>query len=211
MTSASASVSDELFDMLRRLDQLLAQALQATHDSGSTNGDLFRGLHIGPDDVARWIAREPGVPLFLQGVGSRGDAREHLMKDSSRFVWLAESFGLSQFDLSILAIALAPHVDLRYESLYSYLQDDVTRRQASVDLALNLLCSSPREKLSCHERLGPESPLIRHGILHLVPPADRPNAPLLLHSLQVDLQIVDVVLGLGGLILLARGKRGQHS
>jgi hypothetical protein len=46
---------------------------------------------------------------------------------------------LSAFDVDLILLALAPKLDLRYERLYAYLQDDVTRTWPSVDLALNLL------------------------------------------------------------------------
>ena len=44
-----------------------------------------------------------------------------------------------------LLIALAPEIDPRYERLYAYLQDDVTRKRPSIDLTLNLLpATSPK-------------------------------------------------------------------
>ncbi|ABG51415.1 AAA ATPase [Trichodesmium erythraeum IMS101] len=36
-----------------------------------------------------------------------------------------------------MLIALAPEIDLRYDRLYAYLQDDFTSKGSSVDLALN--------------------------------------------------------------------------
>ena len=36
--------------------------------------------------------------------------------------------------------------DLRYERIYAYLQDDVTRRRPTVELVLNVLCESSAEK-----------------------------------------------------------------
>ncbi len=51
---------------------------------------------------------------------------------------LAATFQLDSFDLDALLICLAPALDLRYERLYAYLQDDVTRKQASVNLILDL-------------------------------------------------------------------------
>ena len=53
---------------------------------------------------------------------------------------LARLFGLSTLDIDILLICLAPELDNRYERLYAYLQDDVTRKRPSVDLVFNLLC-----------------------------------------------------------------------
>jgi hypothetical protein len=52
---------------------------------------------------------------------------------------LARLFHLTPFDVDTLLICLALELDLRYERLYAYLQDDVTKKLPSVDLVLNLL------------------------------------------------------------------------
>ena len=57
--------------------------------------------------------------------------------------WLAGAYGLSYFDLDVVLLALAPEVDLRYERVYAFLQDDVSRRRPTVDLALNLAVRNP--------------------------------------------------------------------
>jgi hypothetical protein len=75
---------------------------------------------------------------------------------------LARAFQLSSFDLDVILVALAPEVDLRYERLYAYLQDDVTRRRPSIDLAFNLLCTSPEDKLARRAHLAAAAPLSRH-------------------------------------------------
>ena len=56
---------------------------------------------------------------------------------------LATLFQLTPSDCDVLLICLAPELDLRYERLYAYLQDDVTQRRPTVDLATepSLLCS----------------------------------------------------------------------
>ena len=87
-------------------------------------------------------------------------------------------------------IALAPELDLRYERLYAYLQDDVTRKRPSVDLALNLLCPSAAVKLARRVHFAPDAPLIRHNLLHLIPDPNHVQPPLLAHSLKLDEQIV---------------------
>jgi hypothetical protein len=79
---------------------------------------------------------------------------------------------------------------LRYERLYAYLQDDVTRRRPSVDLALNLLCPSAEAKIEMRARFAPDALLIRHDIIHLLPDQNQPRPPLLSHYLKIDEQIV---------------------
>src|SRR5215831_12951791 len=52
---------------------------------------------------------------------------------------LQQLFGLTQFETDALLICLALEVDLRYERLYAYLHDDVTKKRPTVDLILGLL------------------------------------------------------------------------
>ncbi|MGD2116512.1 MAG: hypothetical protein PVG07_15775 [Acidobacteriota bacterium] len=42
---------------------------------------------------------------------------------------LATLFDLAPFDLDALLVCLAPELDLRFETLYAYLHDDVTRKR----------------------------------------------------------------------------------
>ena len=46
------------------------------------------------------------------------------------------------------AIALAPELDRQYVRIYAILQDDMSKKRPTVELALNLLCSTFYEKLS---------------------------------------------------------------
>jgi hypothetical protein len=109
--------------------------------------------------------------------------------------WLANEFGLNSFDLDVVIICLAPEVDLRYERIFAHLSDDVRRRRPTVELVLDLLCSSGTDKLRQRARLAADAPLVRHGLLHLDPPDGCPGAPLLAHGLRLDAQVVDVLLG----------------
>jgi SpoVK/Ycf46/Vps4 family AAA+-type ATPase len=183
-----------LLPELERLDHRLALATTAAAARYGPHAarDAFRGLHLDAADAARLLAQPPSAPFLTDDA----DASPPL---APRLAWLAQTFDLTRFDLDLLILALAPEVDLRYEQLYAYLQDDVTRRRPSVDLALNLLCSSAAAKLACRSRLAPESPLLRHHLLVLRPPSGQEASSFLNVTLQVDPQIVDVLLGQGGL------------
>ena len=61
---------------------------------------------------------------------------------SPRLERLALAFELDPFDQDAFLVCLAPDLDLRYERLYAYLQDDVTRKRPNVDLILRLASSS---------------------------------------------------------------------
>ena len=52
---------------------------------------------------------------------------------------LARWLGLSDLDLAALVLVFAPEVDVRYERVFAYLQDDVTRKRPTLDLLAGLL------------------------------------------------------------------------
>ena len=120
--------------LLKDSPQQAVRKAQAVYGSEAAN-DPYRGLRIDRDEVKRLLDRQPGIPLFA--VDTESDRI-----NNKPLNWLKQTFGLSEFDLDLILIALAPEIDLGYERLYAYLQDDVTRRRSSVDLALNLLCPS---------------------------------------------------------------------
>jgi AAA+ superfamily predicted ATPase len=193
---AGGSSLDSLLPALQRLDRLLQRAVaaaQAAYGSAAA-GDPFRGLHVGDDEVERLLAREPGAPA-LWAVGNEFEAPlPDAVADRSPLAWLAAAFDLAPFEVDLILIALAPEFDLRYERLYAYLQDDVTRRWPSVDLALNLLCRSAEAKLARRAHFGADAPLIRHGLLQLIPDPHQLQPPRLAHYLKLDEQIVRLLL-----------------
>lgn len=114
--------------------------------------------------------------------------------ETLRLVRLASLFGLDSFEQDVLLIAVAPIVDPRYEALYGYLQDDITRKQATVSLALDLLAPAGPERLTRLAYFAPTAPLFRH---HLLEPSADPSRPGLLHQpLVVYEEVVNWLLAL---------------
>lgn len=112
---------------------------------------------------------------------------------------LMQEYGLSKFEGEVLLVALAPELDLRYERLFAYLQDDVTRKRPTVDLVLDLLCQSAEKKLKERASFSIEAPLLQHKLIHLVPDPHQVRPSLLSHYVQLDEQIVSRLLEQEGL------------
>ncbi len=190
---------DDLSAALVRLDGQLSAAVQAAAAAYGTQGpgDRYRGLYVSHEDALHLLQREPGAPLLAPppAAAIEQSASDADVSASSPWGWLASAFDLSAFDLDIVLLALAPHVDLKYERLYGYLQDDVTRRHPTLDLALNLLCASKGERIARRAHLAPGAPLVRHRLLQLLPDPNQFQPPLLAHYLRLDDQIVNVLLG----------------
>lgn len=182
---------------LHRLDERLAKAIeQASALYGPDAAtDSNRGLYVTETDVVNSLNRTPGEPLFFS------DSQTFLKwgQVESQFLRLQQIYNLTEFDLDIVLIAIAPVIDRRYERIYAYLQDDVTQRHPTVDLALHLLCESATERLTQRSRFAATSPLLASACLQLVPDPHQVHPTLLAHYLRLDDQIAQFLIGQPGL------------
>ncbi|HSJ55213.1 MAG TPA: hypothetical protein VLC52_15845, partial [Anaerolineae bacterium] len=195
----------ERIDLLVRAQVWRARQLQAADPE-------FQGLYISEQEVDALLSEAIGRPRWTteQGTPSLGELREVLERMSVeiarrkaesarlgiplRLEEVVRLFGLTSFERDVLLVGLAPEVDLRYQKLYAYLQDDLTRKRPSVDLVLNLLCPSFEAKLGARRRLGPGAALIRHHLVQLLEDPAQPSAPLLARSLQLDERLAGYLL-----------------
>jgi hypothetical protein len=174
--------SDEyqgLFISEQEIDDLLhspllkpATSVEAADDQVTDPSEMARRL-IGRRVVA---TEQAGIPLRLP-----------------RLIAL---FGLSPLDVDALLICLAVELDLRYERLYAYAQDDVTKKQPRVDLVLNVLCPHLTDRIAARTIFSPSGPLLRHGLLELTPEPGQGYTPLLGRFVHLQRRILDFMLGL---------------
>ena len=109
---------------------------------------------------------------------------------------LADLFGLSEFELQAVVICLAPELRAKYDRLYAYLQDDITRKRPSVDLVLDLLCETEDERWNNLEVFSDSSALLRRGLLQTVEDPHSPSGSSgLAQFLRVDPRIRQFLLG----------------
>jgi hypothetical protein len=189
--AASAGLGD-LRGALLRLDLRLRLAVDAFRDQLAEKArDPFRGLYITEGDVDELLASVPAAELATRLLS--GPAAE----TAPRMKQLAHLFQLSPFEQEALLICLAPDLDLRYERLYGYLQDDATRRRPTVDLMLRLLgLTSPEAHVGARAAIGPEGRLLRRGLVALASNDDGATTPsLLARPLRVEERVVDFLLG----------------
>ncbi|MFV2063349.1 MAG: ATP-binding protein, partial [Chloroflexota bacterium] len=191
--SAQASLLD-LRARLRELETRVRVVVDARRSTAQAD-DRFRGLYISDDDVDALLDRTPDGHI---GPGGREGLREVPSAPrtndeailSSRVARLLPGFGLDAIDLDLLMVALAPDMDPRFERLYAYLQDDVTRRRASIGLALEL-CALSTWSIDARRRFALEAPLVAGGLLAI----EHDDRPMLTRQLRVSDRVVDHLLG----------------
>jgi len=183
--------------------------------TGATIGDEFRGLYVsesevdgilqgvypGSTQVVRRVAGQRTEVAFQEAIDRAAveiEARKAASVERGtplRLERLRALFALSQLDVSILLVSLAPEVELAYERLYAYLQDDVTRKRPGVALMLNLLCATPDERIDARERFAVDAPLLRHQVISLFGDPAQPHPPLLAQYIRPDPRIVEWLFG----------------
>ena len=199
---------------LGRVDLLLQRQIQRWQQAGQDPGDAFRGLYISDQEAQALMSRPVTYnwgDTSLDPVKARGqDPFDPALKEAAlqaralaeaarsqkhppRLVRLAEAFGLQDFDVDVLLICLAPHIDLRYERIYGYLQDDVTKKQPTINLVLDLLCPPGEERLYQLAHFSSQAPLFSHCLLER-PPEDHRNS-LLNQVLNIDRTVAAWLLG----------------
>ena len=161
----------------------IAAAVAARRSTDDRADDPFRGLYL-PDDAIDALLTAPRAPI-----GDLLPAPEPA-DGGDRLVRLAARAGLSPLDVDLLLIALAPDVDSRFEQFYGYLNDDVTRRRATVGLALRL-AGLPEAAVAGRARLDAGAPLRAAALLVV----EEPERPLLSRTLRVPDRVVAHLLG----------------
>jgi Winged helix domain, variant/ATPase family associated with various cellular activities (AAA) len=193
MSGADPSLA-HLLGRLRVLEARVRRAVEHRRDADPNFDDPFRGLYLSEADVDRLLdpdpapEDDPGGDL-LEGVEREADEAEAEL----RLRGIAAAFELTPLDLELLVVALAPDLDARFERLYGYLHDDVTRRRASVGLALELAGCLPAAA-AARRRLTDSGPLVEGGLV-LVEDRER---PFLSRSLRVPDRVTMHLLGEDG-------------
>jgi hypothetical protein len=191
--SAPPADAHLLLRQLARLDRRIetaVAAMQAAHGAEAA-ADPYRGLYVSHDEAGLLAVRAPGAPAEYAGAFPEAAWED----DGSRWAYLCRAAGLTPLDAGVLLVALAPELDLKYERLYAYLQDDVSRRRPTLDLALGLLCNDWEERVAGRARLAASAPLLRHGLLRLLDDPAQRDPPLLSRVLRPDPRVVEFLLG----------------
>ena len=149
---------------------------RGTRFGAEAGHDSFRGLYVTDENAAAALRHPPGEPLRMHQDAGPDRALEptwsDLAADHGGWAWLRRTYRLTDAELDVVLIALAPEIDLRYERVYGYLQDDVSRRRATVNLTLDLISTSPDEKLNQRSLFAADAPLLRSKM----PPTGRRGA-----------------------------------
>lgn len=161
----------------QRLDLLLHREVLRLRTRYRLSLDEFRGLYVSDEQVDSLLLNAGSVdPPSVTEASEIQRARNQAELDpASTWAMLVSRFRLTLFEQDVLLLALAPEFDLKYETIYGYLNNDVTRKWPTRDLALRLFASNTC-RMSAWEQLTKSAPLFLNGLLLPVAQGERPSA-----------------------------------
>ena len=176
-----AGLQSSLAAALGALDEALALAVdtQSRQLGADSLLDPWRGLRVDRREVERLLLDQRDDRGTESPAARLADAARAIAPFAQAAAWLS----LGDSDLAALLVALAPDVDLRYERIYAYLQDDVSRRRPSIDLVANLLARDTTQRLALVARFDADAPLVAAGALQW---RGGPDMPRLAQPMTID-------------------------
>lgn len=210
-----ASSLDHVLAELGRIDLKIRARVSRSREAGESK-EPYEGLFISELEVESLLSEpfglgnrdrrsqepaqeqqeqeSPDLSALEQEIAKRR-AESRRLGIELRLDTLADLFHLTPFDADVLLVCLVHEIDLRYERIYAYLQDDVTKRRPSVDLVLSLLSGYFEDRIAARERFSHMAPLFHHRLVSLIEDPAGSASPLLARFLKADDRVVDYLLG----------------
>lgn len=200
---------------LLRLDMPLRLAVRRARQAGFDPNNDFQGLYISETELDRYLELAPGaglwdtqlpLPEFDDAYRTRyGEIISHIQSVEAdaeraghrlRLRHIARQLNLTADDMDILLLCVASAIDRRYERLFGYLQDDITKRDPSVYLVINLLGQTIEQRQRIQHRLVPDAPLQQYALIQPFTEGTTPDVPFIRQMLRADSRVVSYLQGI---------------
>jgi hypothetical protein len=185
-----------LLARLGLVERRVRRAVAARRQADPNPDDAYRGLYIS-DETARRLLDDPAPAPLPDDVDADQLASLEALADRAgrdgaepRLRRLTRDFGLAPLDVELLLVALLPDIDARFERLYGYLNDDVSRRRPTTGLALALCGVSPAAA-DARGRFAASAPLPAGGLMRI----EEEERPFLSRTLRVPDRVTAHLLG----------------
>lgn len=155
---------------LQRLDLMLHREILRLRAVYQLSLDEFRGLYVSDEQVDALIRdwrsageHDTDIDSLDRQIAEQSGAALAALAADSRWQHVTAVFALDRVQQDLLVLALAPALALKYETLYAYLNNDITRKYPTVDLALRV--TDPGAYADCRRAFSPAGVLVREHLL----------------------------------------------
>lgn len=202
---------EHIQDELKRIDILIHNCIVRLREERRDNTpDEYRGLFISEEEIDGILNKNKEkyklTTRRLETEISQKCIKEFQKKISTKIsngleegeylslFYLGYLFQLTSFEVDCLLICLAIELDLKYERLYAYIHNDVTKKSPTVDLMLQLLCSTSEERKKVRAFFSSNSALFKYNLIYFPFLKQDGNSPFLSRSLKIDERVTNFLL-----------------
>jgi adenylate kinase family enzyme len=210
-----AGASEHLLAELERLRYIVHAEVLRLRAANLLTENQFRGLYVSDEQIDAVLnaAPAPTAPSnsadsawreirAIELLAARLEERVAAQCAASAAAGIAlplerltTLYSLSSLERDALLLSLAPEIDATFETLYSYAQNDVTRKRPTVGLVLRLLAGSPQQQLELRAMFSAAGPLLEIPLVRFSDEAQDREAALLSRAVRPEERIVDFLLG----------------
>lgn len=212
------SGGEQLLAELDRVELMVHAEILRMRAANQFTNDQFRGLYVADEqiDALRQAAlcgeltgkserTHPALELLDRLLGEcERQLRERCAASNRAGVTLpledlTKLYSLSPRERDALLVAVAPEIEPGFETLYSYAQNDVTRKRPTVGLVLRLLGPSAIDRIALRDVFSPAGPLLSASLLRFLEDGAERDSALPSRMLRPDERVVDFLLGGDGI------------
>jgi AAA+ superfamily predicted ATPase len=202
---------EHIQDELKRIDILIHNRIVRLREERRDNTpDEYRGLFVSEEEINGILSKSREKSTLkarrLETEISTNCIKEFQKKISTKIsnsieeriylslFYLGYFFQLTSFEVDCLLLCLAIELDLKYERLYAYIHNDVTKKSPTVDLILQLLCSTPEERNQARVFFSRNSTLFKYNLISFPFWKQEEKIPFLSRSLKLDERVTNFLL-----------------
>jgi AAA+ superfamily predicted ATPase len=174
---------DHLFDEFRIITCQILRFTKRWQKAGQVQDNSTRGLFVEEGEVFSALQSLIGIEAGVAGdpeivdldrmiQSKRQDISARLAAtgpEATHFPLLrvARIFGLTPPEVDLLVMAMATEVDRRYERIFAFLNDDLTRKAPTIGLALELLQDDLRPRILGWQMFSHAAPLVAYSLIQI--------------------------------------------
>lgn len=203
---------EHLLDELKRLDKILEinvyefnKKLLASGSNSSTSPHFISNEEVAcliSEPAAAEVAGDEMLSRLYSELQDIEDnihsAVEHSLAAGVflPLINLSKMFNMSWLEYQVVLICLAPELRRRYDKIYAYLQDDITRKRPSLDLVLQIFCVTETERWQARHLLNHDLSLMKYDLVQVVDDYHSPSGSSDLATfIRINKRILNYVLG----------------
>lgn len=214
-TGIYESPGEYIADELKKIDLILELAVLRQRIKKDVEKDVFAGLYISEKEVdvllnkaeiikekVKDTVKDPSdIMQLVHAIERQREIIAHrsdLAREKGVMLpmeHLKRLFGLTPFEVDAVLLCLAPGLDTKYEKLYAYLQDDISKKYSTLNLIFMLLTRTVKECTLARQYFSAHAPLIQWQILKFGDDKRELSVPPLSRPICIDERIVDFILG----------------